>query len=305
MAEREAMQHSEKIAGALQRAVSSLAEGENGEVAAIALVKQAANALKEIASLGKPYEELQKRVESCFYELEEAGYELSSLLESTQFNPERAEYIDERLDLIRRLERKYGRDAEEIITLQEDLQEEYDRYASMDEEVAAMGREHKRLLADYRAKAKRLSESRHALSQVFAANMMKQLADLGMGKAVFAVRFEDKTNAKPQMPQPYGDDTVEFVMSANPGEPLKSISKTASGGELSRLMLAIKSLEAEHAGVGCMVFDEIDTGISGRIAQVVAEKMAGIAWNRQVICVTHLPQIAAMAKQEYLVQKSV
>ena len=107
------------------------------------------------------------------------------------------------------------------------------------------------------------------------------------------------------MPQSVGDDVIEFMISPNPGEPLKPLSKIASGGELSRLMLAIKSLEAEKGGVGTMVFDEIDTGISGRMAQVVAEKMALIARKRQVICVTHLPQIAAMAAHQFLVEKRV
>jgi len=134
---------------------------------------------------------------------------------------------------------------------------------------------------------------------------MEQLKDLGMGKTVFEVAFAQKTDDKPLMPQQEGDDTVEFMICPNPGEPMKPLSKIASGGELSRLMLAIKSLEAEKGGVGCMVFDEIDTGISGRMAQVVAEKMAMIARARQVICVTHLPQIAAMADHQFYVEKNV
>ena len=134
--------------------------------------------------------------------------------------------------------------------------------------------------------------------------MMEQLADLGMAKTVFQAAFAPKPEGRMPMPQASGDDSVEFMICPNPGEPMKPLSRIASGGELSRLMLAIKSLEAERAGVGCMVFDEIDTGISGRMAQVVAEKMALIARNRQVLCVTHLPQIAAMAEHQFLVEKN-
>ena len=134
--------------------------------------------------------------------------------------------------------------------------------------------------------------------------MTEQLKDLGMEKTVFRVEFAPREEKLP-VPRPTGDDTLEFLISPNPGEPLKPLSRIASGGELSRLMLAIKSLEAEKGGVGTMVFDEIDTGISGRMAQVVAEKMAGIAGSRQVICVTHLPQLAAMADHAFLVEKTV
>lgn len=134
---------------------------------------------------------------------------------------------------------------------------------------------------------------------------MGQLCDLGMEKTVFQVAFAPKPEGRQPMPQIGGDDSVQFMISPNPGEPLKPLSKIASGGELSRLMLAIKTLEAEKGGVGCMVFDEIDTGISGRMAQVVAEKMAAIAAARQVLCVTHLPQIAAMAAHQFLVEKHV
>ncbi|MDO4484527.1 MAG: DNA repair protein RecN, partial [Clostridia bacterium] len=219
--------------------------------------------------------------------------------------PAKMDQMEARLDLIRRLERKYGDTIPEVLAAQEKLQEEYDRYDSMDKEIEQMGQEHKRLLARYRQQARALSASRHQLAEVFEKTITGHLRDLGIEKTVFSVAFEEKTEKKQLMPQPKGDDTIAFMISPNPGEPLKPLYKIASGGELSRIMLAIKSMEAEQEGVGCMVFDEIDTGISGRMAQVVGEKMALIARHRQVICVTHLPQIAAMADHEYLVQKSV
>ena len=150
-----------------------------------------------------------------------------------------------------------------------------------------------------------LAEARKALAEDLARRMMAQLKDLGMEKTVFQVAFLPQEGEKKPMPRMVGDDQVEFMISPNPGEPLKPLAKIASGGELSRIMLAMKALETEGSGVDCMVFDEIDTGISGRMAQVVAEKMMAIARKKQVICVTHLPQIAAMADHRLLVEKQV
>ena len=302
--EKERFRHSEKIATAVQTAHQAISASDDSE-SVLTRVKEAMNALKGLSSLGEPYASLAQRCESSYYELEELGYELSALAENGEFDPARAELVETRLDLIRRMERKYGDTIPEILAEQERMQEEYDNYASLDQQIATMGAEHKRLLSAYRALARELTAARHVLADAFEQNMMTQLKDLGMGSTVFKVSFALRPEGKVLMPQSVGDDVIEFMISPNPGEPLKPLSKIASGGELSRLMLAIKSLEAEKGGVGTMVFDEIDTGISGRMAQVVAEKMAVIARNRQVICVTHLPQIAAMAAHQFLVEKRV
>lgn len=303
-AEKERFRHAEKIATAVQTAHRAISASEDSE-SVLSRVKEAADALRGLSALGENYASLAQRCESAYYELEEIGYELSDLAERGEFDPARAEQVETRLDLIRRMERKYGDTIPEILAEQERMQEEYDNFASMDQQLATMGAEHKRLLAAYRALARQLTEARHVLADAFEKQMMAQLADLGMGSTVFKVSFALRPEGKVLMPQSVGDDVIEFMISPNPGEPLKPLSKIASGGELSRLMLAIKSLEAEKGGVGTMVFDEIDTGISGRMAQVVAEKMAIIARARQVICVTHLPQIAAMAAHQFLVEKRV
>lgn len=302
-AEKERFRHAEKIATAVQTAYGAISVSDEGE-ALLTKLKTAMSALMGLNGLGEKYQSLAARCESAYYELEEIGYELADIMESGEFDPQRAEQVETRLDLIRRLERKYGENILAILENQERMQEEYDNFASMDQQVAAMGQEHKRLLAAYRNLARQLTASRHALAEVFEKRMMEQLADLGMAKTVFQAAFAPRPEGRQPMPQPTGDDSVEFMICPNPGEPMKPLSKIASGGELSRLMLAIKSLEAEKVGVGCMVFDEIDTGISGRMAQVVAEKMALIARNRQVLCVTHLPQIAAMAEHQFLVEKN-
>lgn len=301
--EKERFRHAEKIATAVQTAYGAISASDEGE-STLAKLKSAYTALQGLSGLGEKYQSLARRCESAYYELEEMGYELADIMESGEFDPQRAEQVETRLDLIRRLERKYGESIPAILESQEQMQEEYDHFSSMDQQVAAMGQEHKKLLAAYRSLARQLTASRHALAELFEKRMMEQLADLGMAKTVFQAAFAPKPEGKQIMPQASGDDSVEFMICPNPGEPMKPLSKIASGGELSRLMLAIKSLEAEKAGVGCMVFDEIDTGISGRMAQVVAEKMALIARNRQVLCVTHLPQIAAMAEHQFLVEKN-
>lgn len=302
--EKERFRHSEKIARGIECAHHALSAAEEGEPA-LSRVKEAVQALQGLSSLGEEYQSLASRCESAYYELEEAAYELGGLMESGEFDPRRAEQVEARLDLIRRLERKWGESIPEVLAAQERMQEEFDHFNSLDQQVAALGAEHKKLLAQYRALARQLTESRKALARRFEQHMMAQLSELGMERTVFEVAFSPKPEGKQLMPQALGDDSVSFMISPNPGEPMKPLSKIASGGELSRLMLAIKSLEAEHGGVGCMVFDEIDTGISGRMAQVVAEKMAYIAKTRQVICVTHLPQIAAMADHQFLVEKRV
>lgn len=303
-AEKERFRHSEKIATAIQTAHHAISASEDSE-SVLTRVKEAASALRGLSNLGAPYDALAQRCESVYYELEELGYELSALAESGDFDPARAELVETRLDLIRRLERKYGETIPDVLAAQEQMQEEYDHFTSLDHQLSVMGAEHKRLLAAYRTLARQLTQARHELAAAFEQNMMSQLQDLGMGNTVFKVSFALRPEGKVFMPQSVGDDVIEFMISPNPGEPLKPLSKIASGGELSRMMLAIKSLEAEKGGVGTMVFDEIDTGISGRMAQVVAEKMSIIARNRQVICVTHLPQIAAMAAHQFLVEKRV
>lgn len=303
-AEKERFRHSEKIATAVAAAHRAISANDDSETV-LSRVKEAADALRSLAAFGENYVSLAQRCDSAYYELEEIDYELADLTEKGEFDPVRAEKVETRLDLIRRMERKYGETVAEVLSQQQKMQEEYDNYVSLDEQVAKTGAEHKRLLAQYRQLARQLTEARHGLANEFEKNMMAQLKDLGMGNTIFQVSFAIRPEGKIFMPQSVGDDVIEFMISPNPGEPLKPLSKIASGGELSRLMLAIKSLEAEKGGVGTMVFDEIDTGISGRMAQVVAEKMALIARKRQVICVTHLPQIAAMAAHQFLVEKRV
>lgn len=302
--ERTQLLRAESEAALLRNVYECFLAGETGKNS-LAEIKRASDCLKQLASKDDQYRVAADRCESLYYELEEIAYELSMALSKNDFSPQRLENIQNRLDLIRRFEKKYGVNASRLPAMQESMKEEFESLLSLADRVTAMAAEHKRLLKQYRATAAVLTESRKKIAKSFENRMMKELSELGMENTQFSVRFIANDTGRPLMPSEKGDDRIEFMISPNPGEPLKPLAKIASGGELSRMMLAVKTMEAAHTGVESMVFDEIDTGISGRMAQTVAEKMISISRSRQVICVTHLPQIAAAADYQYLVQKSV
>ena len=298
------LRNAEKITSVLRSARAGIALGETDK-SCLEKIRESWMGLNNLVQMGEAFRTLAGRCESAYYELEEIAYELSSLADQNELDPERLEKAEARLDMIRKLERKYGPTIRDILFEQAKLEKEYEILCSLDDQISQTAREHKQLLSVYRATARELTAARTALAAEFEKKMEKELRELGMEKTVFRVRFSEKDSEKKTMPRDTGDDDLEFMISPNPGEPLKPLAMIASGGELSRLMLAIKTLEAASSGVDCMVFDEIDTGISGRMAQVVAEKMLQISRNRQVICVSHLPQIVAAADYQYLVSKSV
>lgn len=302
-AQRKKLAEDEKKRDALNSIRDRISGGEDG-ASSLSRIREAAEALRALGAQDAGILEIGEKCESLYYELEEIAYQVSVITDRTESEPGALEKADARLDLIHRMERKFGADAEELPGILEKTEEEYITLAGLEDRIAGMSAEHKRLLAVYRNTAKELTESRKRLASVFEQRMMRELGELGMADTRFSVAFKPNDTGKPLMPTAAGDDRIEFMISPNPGEPLKPMAKIASGGELSRLMLAVKTLESIHTGVESMVFDEIDTGISGRMAQVVAEKMISISAGRQVICVTHLPQIAAAADHHYLVQKS-
>ena len=293
-----------RISGTLKNAYGRLVHGD-AEAGALSAVREAGNALKTVSEEDDLVRDLSVRCENLYYELEDIAFQLSGLIEKNDFDPVRLEQTENRLDQIRRIEKKYGASAAELMQTEEDLSAELDELNRLDDRLEQMGTEHKRLLAEYREAARRLTASRKTLADIFSTRMMHELQQLGMGSTVFSVRFEDSSDGKPKMPTETGDDSGEFLICPNPGEPLLPLKDIASGGELSRLMLAMKTLEAGHTGVDCMIFDEIDTGISGKMAQTVAEKMITISRHHQVICVSHLPQLAAAGDYQYLVSKGV
>lgn len=303
-AEKARFASAEKIDRSLRAAYEELMGGGR-EKSAVVKLGEALEAMNQIGELSPEYGALAARLSSVYYEAEEIGVELRGALEAENFDPERFEDVQERLDQIRRLERRYGMTADELVSHHEEIRDELKRLDGMEEKLKRAESDYRHKLTEYRACASRLTAERKTLAERFEAVMEKELSELGMQSTRFQCVFEQPEPGKKKIPTPLGDDHVCFYIAPNPGEPLKPLDKTASGGELSRLMLALKTAGAEHDGVPCMIFDEVDTGISGHIAGVVAEKMASIARYHQVLCVTHLAQIAAMADTQFLVRKEV
>jgi len=303
-AEKARFASAEKIDSAVRNAYEEVMGGGR-EKSVTSKLREASAAMQLIEEIDPRFKQLADRLSSVYYEAEEMGIELRDILENDSFDPERCEAVQDRLDQIRRLERRYGMTADELVAHHEEIRDELMRLDSMEERLKRAETDYKQKLAAYRSQAAVLTQERKKLAAQFEQIMEAELRDLGMNNTRFACVFEQPPVDQKKIPTPNGDDHICFYIAPNPGEPLKQLDKTASGGELSRLMLALKTAGAEHDGIPCMIFDEIDTGISGHIAGVVAEKMASIARYHQVLCVTHLAQIAAMADTQYLVRKEV
>ena len=293
-----------RIREKLDRACFLIGSGDEGGDA-LHQLQAAARELYGLADEDPEFGETAKRCESLSYELEEIVYGMNVLSSRYDFDAAALESTENRLESIRKLSKKYGPSEEDILRNLEEMENEYQTLSELDERIRETGAEHKKLLAIYRSKAKELTAERKKIAEEFQTKMTKELKDLGMEHTVIEVFFAENSGEKPIMPSAGGDDRVCFMISPNPGEPLKPLSKIASGGELSRLMLAVKTIEAGRGGTQTMIFDEIDTGISGRMAQAVAEKMIMISCRQQVICISHLPQIAAAADHQILVHKSI
>lgn len=302
-AEKARFASAEKIDASIRSAYEEVMGGGR-EKSAVNKLRDACSAVEMIEELDPRFKALASRLSSAYYEAEEMGIELREILENDSFDPERNEAIQERLDQIRRLERRYGMTADELVLHHEEIREELAHLGGMEERLKRAEAEYKQKLASYRACAAKLTEARTALARQFEAIMEAELKDLGMNSTRFACVFELPAPDQKKIPTPNGDDHVCFYIAPNPGEPLKPLDKTASGGELSRLMLALKTAGAAHDGIPCMIFDEIDTGISGKTAWKVAKKMGQLSEKRQIICITHLPQIAAMADTHFLIEKN-
>jgi len=298
------LEQAARIHGKVAGAYGLMISGEDGNGSMYNL-QQAAKALRPLSEENEEFGELADKIENLYYELEDVAYRLSGLKDRFDFDPNRLDSAENRLESIRKIERKYGATEEEVLQAQKEREEEYEALCNLEDELARMGTEHKRLLAAYRGCARELTKSRKEIAERFREQMMTQLKDLGMEHTIFETEFKEEEGGKPRMPSPEGDDRIEFLISPNPGQPLKPLAKIASGGELSRMMLAMKAIESGRGKAETMIFDEIDTGISGRMAQAVAEKMIMISRKQQVICISHLPQIAAAADHQYLVHKEV
>ncbi len=280
-------------------------------------LSSAQRSLNELVRLDKTMEEYAEMLAEAIYQLEDVASAISSYETDIEDNPHRLAEIQERLDLLSKLKRKYGATIEEILKHAAANQAELDTIVNRDEMITKLQQQDGRFQREIGMLAQKLSQRRYEAAQQLARAMEEQLNDLNMRHARFQVEIEqvaDKqgvpASINGQAEDTYacdltGIDRVQFLIAPNPGEPFKPLTKIASGGETSRLMLALKTILAEADATPTLIFDEIDAGISGRSGQVVGEKMWQLTRDHQVICVTHLPQIASFADTHYNVNKQI
>lgn len=296
-ARRDLLRNSEKLTEALETAFQSLYGGDDN---AVSMAQNAAYYAGRAAAIAPELESAVNGINDAAFALSDAAETLRDFRDSLDFSPEEYDNLETRLALLNKLERKYGRADDELLayldecrTKLDDIEYADDRLAKLEKELASQ----KKLCLQA---AKQLGEKRREKAKELEGRIIKELRELNMPSVRFAVEFVplegDGFDAD-------GADKIRFIMSANAGEELGRISKIASGGELSRIMLAMKNVFAENDTVGTMIFDEIDTGVSGIAAQRVAEKLYTVSKGKQVMCVTHLPQIAGMADSHYLIAK--
>lgn len=297
-AEKTVLLNAERIRTALETAHMALSGAEEGS--ALSAIDTARRSMRDIAALNKDYEALSDKIEELYYAAEDISFALRDTSENVESDMQRLEEIEQRLKLISDLKRKYGRTVEDVIDFGKDAETKLNELENAEALAAELDAKLDKLKAEYNAAADELSKVRRAAGDRLKRDVLNELKDLGMAKAMFDVALSDASGGEPRKG---GRETAEFMLSANPGEPLKPLEKVASGGELSRIMLCFKSIFADNDRVPTLIFDEIDTGISGRTAAVVGEKMLGIAKKHQVICVTHLAQIAALAEAHLMVRK--
>lgn len=293
---RKLLQNAEKLSDGLQEANGCLAGGDSSDGAA-ALLSQAERTLAKLSRYDDSLTELHDTVADLMYQAQDVAEQLGDRLYGLSYSADELERIEERLDTIHRLRRKYGATCEEILAYLERAKNELDEIEFADDRMEQLkGRLKTAEKAAWDA-AKALREKRKTAAVSLTERVLSELADLDMKKVRFSCEFTETELT------PLGADAVAFYMSANLGEALKPLNKVASGGELARIMLALKNVLAERDHVPTLIFDEVDTGVSGRAAQRVAEKLRSVSKSKQVLCVTHLPQLAALADTHFLIAK--
>lgn len=293
------LRNSEKLTEAIDNAIGLLYDGEEN---AVALSQSAAGFAQRAASIAPELEGSVRSINDAVFSLTDAAETLRDLRDSLDFSPEEFDRLETRLSLLNRLQRKYSADEAGLIALLDESRAKLDELEGAEESLSRLEKELERERRSCAALAAELSQKRRAAADALEQRIIAELRDLSMPSVRFSVEFtalenEDGFSAR-------GCDNVRFLMSANAGEELGRISRIASGGELSRIMLAMKNVFAENDPVPTMIFDEIDTGVSGIAAQRVGEKLYCVSLGKQVMCVTHLPQIAAMADSHFVIAKT-
>ncbi len=303
--EQKILANSEKLSNLAHAADEALYSSEGSALSAI---KRAVTSVREIASIDNRLAPLLELLESGKAQIDEAARELSSYAERVEFDPKRLEEIGDRLDLVRKLKKKYGTSITEIIAFGQKAAEDLKKIERSGEEMERLRKEITGVRDDLTKTARALTKKRTAAAADLEKKVESELGHLGMKKTRFVVRIvqdpgDDTTDGLKAGPR--GADRIEFLISPNPGEEPRPLAKIASGGELSRIMLALKTILAAGDSIPTLVFDEVDAGIGGAVAEEVGKKLKKVAGDRQVFCITHLPQIASLASRHYGVLKTV
>ena len=293
---RKLLQNAEKLSDGIEEATACL-YGDDDADGAASLLAQAHRSLGKLSRYTDSYHTLYSRVEDLMYQVQDVAEEVRDALGDLSYSADELEQIESRLDVIHRLRRKYGVTCADILEYLEKAKEELDRIEFADDHLERLKVKLKKAEKEAWDSALTLRDNRRAAAEAMSARILTELSQLDMPRVQFQCHFEElELTAN-------GADAVAFYMSANAGEALKPMSKVASGGELARIMLAMKNVLAERDQVATLIFDEVDTGVSGRAAQRVAEKLKAVAAHKQVLCVTHLPQLAALADTHLLIVK--
>ena len=294
---RKLLQNAEKLSSGMDAAVECLYGGDETDGAA-SLLAEAERELSRLGRYTETFSELHERVADLMYQVQDVAEALRDARDELSYSADELDRIESRLDVIHRLRRKYGATCADILEYLENAKQELDDIEFADDHLERLkGKLQKAEKTAWNA-ALKLRENRKKASQELAKRILSELAQLDMPRVQFSCEFTELELAS------NGADAVAFYMSANAGEALKPMSKVASGGELARIMLAMKNVLAEQDRVATLIFDEVDTGVSGRAAQKVAQKLRSVAKTKQVLCVTHLPQLAALATTHLLIAKS-
>ena len=293
---RKLLQNAEKLSDCIEEATACLYGGDDTDGAA-SLLAQAHRSLGKLSRYTDSYQALHSRVEDLMYQAQDVAEEVRDALGDLSYSADELEQIEARLDVIHRLRRKYGACCADILAYLENAKAELDQIEFADDHLERLKIKLKKAEREAWDAALTLRNNRKAAAEAMSARILTELSQLDMPRVQFQCHFEElELTAN-------GADTIAFYMSANAGEALKPMSKVASGGELARIMLAMKNVLAERDQVATLIFDEVDTGVSGRAAQRVAEKLKAVAAHKQVLCVTHLPQLAALADTHLLIAK--
>lgn len=295
-ARRGMLRNAEKFLGAVAGADYAL-NGDDSGGGALSALRQAQDALSGVRHLDDAFGQLYERLGEAYSEVYDIAATVEDKRGELDVSPGELDRVESRMDLLYRLKKKYGATVEDMLDYQARCEAELAQIEDAGDTLARLEQALSKAEKEARQAAQALSDARKAAAEQLTSQILAELQQLDMGKIRFAVDFAEKPLDSDGM------DTVRFLMSANVGEELRPIHKIASGGELARIMLAMKNVLSEQDHVGTMVFDEVDTGVSGRAAQKVAEKMARISRRKQVLCVTHLPQLAAMADTHFSVEK--